>query len=101
MWLCVRENKYFCCKISNTILSAWFLLIAAGLSFGVDAIMALEGTLLLEEIMQAKEVISAGHGLLINLTFVLFLFQEKFACQKNVDPEGDEFRIFKFRMVIW
>ncbi|KAH9653952.1 SET domain-containing protein [Citrus sinensis] len=71
-----------------------------GLSFGVDAIMALEGTLLLEEIMQAKEVISAGHGLLINLTFVLFLFQEKFACQKNVDPEGDEFRIFKFRMVI-
>ncbi|KAH9805953.1 SET domain-containing protein [Citrus sinensis] len=45
-----------------------------GLSFGVDAIMALEGTLLLEEIMQAKE--------------------------KNVDPEGDEFRIFKFRMVI-
>lgn len=30
---------------------------ATGLSFGVDAIMALEGTLLLEEIMQAKEVI--------------------------------------------
>lgn len=27
-----------------------------GLSFGVEAIMALDGTLLFEEIMQAKEV---------------------------------------------
>lgn len=83
MWLCMQENKYFRCKISNTILPTWFFLIAAGLSFGVDAIMALEGTLLLEEIMQAKEVILAGHSLLINLTFltfVLYLFQEKFAC---------------------
>lgn len=30
---------------------------ATGLSFGVNAIMALDGTLLLEETVQAKEVI--------------------------------------------
>lgn len=44
-------------KSSNAIFLLWLLLIDIGLSFGVDAIMALEGTLLLEEIMQAKEVI--------------------------------------------
>lgn len=34
-----------------------YRLITTGLSFGVDAIIELEGTLLLEEIMIAKEVI--------------------------------------------
>lgn len=30
----------------------------AGLSFGVDALLELDGTLLLEEIVQAKEVVN-------------------------------------------
>ena len=33
-----------------------FVLYYTGLSFGMEAIMALDGTLLLEEIVQAKEV---------------------------------------------
>lgn len=33
------------------------LFCAAGLSFGIGAIVALDGTLLLEELIQAKEVI--------------------------------------------
>ena len=41
------------------------LFIATGLSFGIDAIMVLDGTLLLEEIIEAKKVIHLFSLLLI------------------------------------
>lgn len=45
------------------IIVLWFL--ATGLSFGIDAIMVLDGTLLLEEIIEAKNVILLFSLLLI------------------------------------
>lgn len=38
----------------------------AGLSFGISAMMSLYGTLLLDEIMQAKEVIRPSNVVVIN-----------------------------------
>lgn len=49
----------------------------AGLSFGIDAMTVLDGTLLLDEITAAKEVISLSNSVirLICLAFMLSFFQ--------------------------
>lgn len=53
----------------------------AGLSFGVDALLELDGTLLLEEIVQAKEVVNP---------LILFLskFKQYFNVEINVPDPG-------------
>jgi hypothetical protein len=43
-----------------------FYFYAIGLSFGVEAIVSLDGSLLFEEIMQAKEVIRLSNKVLID-----------------------------------
>lgn len=52
---------------------------SAGLSFGVDALLELDGTLLLEEIVQAKEVVEPLNPLFCQNLKIIYI-QTTFPC---------------------
>ncbi|KAK2646321.1 hypothetical protein Ddye_021516 [Dipteronia dyeriana] len=73
-----------------------------GLSFGVHAIMALEGTLLLEEIMQAKEVIGLSMHCLLKYTHHLRIqYDELFPALCNDYPDIFPSEFYTWEQFLW
>ncbi|KAK6248079.1 hypothetical protein QUC31_019644 [Theobroma cacao] len=74
-----------------------------GLSFGVEAIMALDGTLLFEEIMQAKEVIKLSDTLLyrVYLTHLRVQYDEVFPALSKDHPDIFPPKHYTWEQFLW